>query len=245
MATDETPLQRQRPRTNTRHQELAETLLAQIGDGTFSVGDKLPTEEQLCLRYSLARGTVRRALGRLEQLGMIDRRAGTGTTIIAATPTPTYQPLAQSAFDIATLAAETRLAKPEMGEVEADATLAQRIGTRPGTMWFRMQGQRIWRKRSGAPLCWSEHYQRADAPRDQLLTGQVFVDQLAKQWVDQTISAALLEPHIADALDAEPYGAALVITRLHRDERGMVIAAGIHTHPADRYSITTRVGSPR
>ncbi len=118
-----------------------------------------------------------------------------------------------------------------------------RIGRRPGTMWFRMQGQRVWRRRVGLPLCWSEYYQRADAPRDALLSGRVFVERLAKQWVDQTISEALLEPHMADALDAEPYSAALVITRLHRDERGKATAAGIHTHPADRHTTTNRVGS--
>jgi DNA-binding GntR family transcriptional regulator len=93
----------------TQHQQLAEDLLAQIADGTFAIGDRLPTEEQLCADYGLARGTVRRALGRLDELGLISRRPRAGTTLIASVPMAGYQPLAQSAADIVALAAETQL----------------------------------------------------------------------------------------------------------------------------------------
>jgi DNA-binding GntR family transcriptional regulator len=46
---------------------------------------------------------------------------------------------------------------------------------------------------------------------------------------------------MAAALDAEPLSAALVITRRHLDHRRVLLAVGIHTHPADRYTITTSV----
>jgi GntR family transcriptional regulator len=222
----------------TQHQQLAEDLLAQIADGTFAVGDRLPTEEQLCADYGLARGTVRRALGRLDELGLISRRPRAGTTVIASVPMAGYQPLAQSAADIVALAAETRLVKPDGREVLADAALARRIGTQRGTSWFLLEGVRARRGRDEAALCWSEHYLRSDLPRENLLRGKFTADDVAATRVEQTISASLLDPRMATALDAAPASAALVITRRNRNQSGRLVSVGIHSHPADRYAIT-------
>jgi GntR family transcriptional regulator len=222
----------------TQHQQLAEDLLAQIAQGTLAVGDRLPTEEQLCAEYGLARGTVRRALGRLDDLGLISRRPRAGTTVIASIPMAGYQPVAQSAADIVTLAAETRLIKPDTREVLADAALARRIGARRGSAWFLMEGVRARRGQSEAGLCWSEQYLRGDLPRERLLHGRFTAEHLAGTLVEQTISASLLDAPMAAALGSEPGSAALVITRRNRERSGRLISVGIHSHPADRYAIT-------
>jgi len=224
-----------------RHQQLAESLLGQIKDGTFAVGDRLPTEAELGKTYGLARGTVRRTLGRLEQLGLIDRRAGRGTTVIATAPSPPYQPVASSPDDIGVLASETHLLKPEMGPIVVDAVLARRLGTRSGTTWFVIKGPRALRRRDDQPLCWSEHYVRGESPPENFLQGTVDVDEIAHLAVEQTISAALLDEQMAAALGALPDSAALVVTRRHRDAKGRLVSVGIHSHPADRYQITTKV----
>jgi len=222
----------------TQHQQVAEDLLEQIADGTFGIGDRLPTEEQLCAEYGVARGTVRQALGRLDELGLISRRPRAGTTVIASIPMAGYQPVAQSAADIVALAAQTRLVKPDSREVLADAALARRIGARRGTVWFLMEGVRARRGRSEAGLCWSEHYLRGDLPRERLQRGTFTAEHLAGAQVEQSISAALLDARMAAALDTEPGSAALVITRRNRDQSGRLTSVGIHSHPADRYAIT-------
>jgi GntR family transcriptional regulator len=222
----------------TQHQHLAEDLLARIADGTFAVGDRLPTEEQLCAEYGLARGTVRQALGRLNDLGLISRRPRAGTTVIASVPVAGYQPVAQSAADIVTLAAETRLIKPESREVVLDASLARRIGARRGTTWFLMEGARVRRGHDEMALCWSEHYFRDDLPRETLLHGKITVEQVANTVVEQSITASLLDARMAAALEAKSGSAALVITRRNREKTGRLISVGIYTHPADRYAIT-------
>jgi GntR family transcriptional regulator len=222
-----------------RHEHLADDLLNQIADGTFAVGDRLPTEHELCISNDMARGTVRRALGHLEALGMISRRPGAGTTVVASAPVSRYQPVAQSADDIATLAAETRLLNPQSGEILLTRALARRIGARAGSAWFMMEGPRVARKGSNRPLCWSEHYLRADSPREQHIRGEFTAKDLANMEVEQTIYADLLDSRIADALDAIPGSAALVVARRHRNTRGQLISVGIHTHPADRYVIST------
>jgi GntR family transcriptional regulator len=222
-----------------RHEQLADELLYQIVDGTYAVGDRLPTEQELCTANDMARGTVRRALGHLEALGMISRRPGAGTTVVASAPVSRYQPVAQSADDIASLAAETRLLNPESGEILLTSALARRIGARTGSAWFMMQGPRVARRATNRPLCWSEHYLRADAPREQHVRGDFTAKDLANMEVEQTIYADLLESRIAEALDAVPGSAALVVARRHRNTSGKLISVGIHTHPADRYVIST------
>src|SRR6195952_1057501 len=112
-----------------QYQFIAEMLLKQIADGTYALGGRLPTEAQLSSEHGLARETIRRALGRLEQLGMIERRPGAGTTVVATAPVGSYPTFATSTDDIASLAAETKLLRPESGETAVDAATARRIGT--------------------------------------------------------------------------------------------------------------------
>jgi GntR family transcriptional regulator len=225
-------------RSVSRHQQLAETLLGQIVDGTLVVGERIPTEAELCAAHGLARGTVRQALDQLQRLGMINRQPKIGTVVVADRPVGAYQPVAHSASDIATLAADTRLLRPESADVVADAAMARRIGTRSGTEWFALWGVRIRRGEPTVPLCWSEHFLRADLPRGKFLHANFTVEEVAAQNTTQTISASLLEPHVADSLDAETGAPALVITRRHRDAKGRLVSAGIHVHPADRFEIT-------
>jgi DNA-binding GntR family transcriptional regulator len=227
-----------------RHQTLAEELLARIADGTYVVGDRLPTEGELCARYGLARGTVRQALDRLLQLGMIDRRPRAGTRVVASAPVGPYQPFAFSPSDIAALAATTRLMRPQMFDATIDAHLARRIGTRAGSRWHVLQGVRVRRDDPKTPLCWSEHYTRGNVPTHQR-KAEFSAESLADFRVEQRVSAALLDEDIAEVLRAEGGGPALVVTRRLSNRKGRLMNVGIYTHPADRYEITSVVSPGR
>jgi DNA-binding GntR family transcriptional regulator len=226
------------------HQAVAEELLARIADGTYAVGDRLPTEGELCVTYNLARGTVRQALDRLQQLGMIERRAGAGTRVVASAPIGPYQPFAFSPSDIAALAATTRLLRPQLFDTVIDAHLARRIGARAGSRWHVLQGVRVRRDDPETPLCWSEHYTRGSVRTDPRKTA-FSAESLKEFRVEQRVSAALLDDDMAEALDAEGGGPALVVTRGLSDRKGRLINVGIYTHPADRYEITTVVSPGR
>ena len=66
--------------------QLAELLEAEIASGRWQAGMRLPSEPDLCERYGLSRSTIRQALGRLEQRGLIDRRKGEGTFVQRGEP---------------------------------------------------------------------------------------------------------------------------------------------------------------
>ena len=58
-----------------------------IRDGAFPIGSFLPTENDLCLQYSVSRTTVRKALGMLENEGYLRITQGRGTEVLEASTT--------------------------------------------------------------------------------------------------------------------------------------------------------------
>ena len=70
-----------------KHQAISRELLAEIAEGKFGSSGRMPSESQLCRRFSVSRPTAARALRDLQDQGLIDRRAGSGTFVRSgATP---------------------------------------------------------------------------------------------------------------------------------------------------------------
>jgi LacI family transcriptional regulator len=64
-----------------RHQAIFEALHLEIVQGRHTPGSLLPSEKALCRRWKVSRPTVARALHDLQILGLIERRAGSGTYV--------------------------------------------------------------------------------------------------------------------------------------------------------------------
>lgn len=62
-------------------QVLAE-LRSLIAEGGLTVGDRLPTERELCERFSASRNTVREAMRMLKAFGVVEVRPKVGATIV-------------------------------------------------------------------------------------------------------------------------------------------------------------------
>ncbi|PTR28821.1 GntR family transcriptional regulator [Rhodococcus sp. OK519] len=224
----------------TRYQALAEALERDIAGGVYPVGSKLPKETELCEQHGMSRGTVRQALQHLENLGMIERRARAGTTVLSREPENPYVQFVSSKDEIITLVEKTKIRRPSTGEVVADFALAARLDVEPGSRWFLVAGPRYLRTGSKQPLCWSDQYIRAEAPgRERLLRGDFDRESLRGHTIEQEVRAAMLTDDVAAALDAEPRAPALVITRRHYATDGAMLSVSFHIHPADRYSIRT------
>ena len=71
---------------SSRYRDIATRLQTEIRLGKVAVGDLLPTETELMARHSASRQTVREALRILMDQGLIVRRAGLGSVVIAAEP---------------------------------------------------------------------------------------------------------------------------------------------------------------
>ncbi len=63
------------------HAFIKEDLLTRIKSGTYKVGDRIPTELELCKEYNVSRTTVRTALKQLTIEGYLVRKQGNGTFV--------------------------------------------------------------------------------------------------------------------------------------------------------------------
>ena len=63
-------------------EQVFEALQSQISSGVWKVGDRLPSEGELAERYGVIRLTVRVALQKLNALGVVETRTGSGTYVI-------------------------------------------------------------------------------------------------------------------------------------------------------------------
>lgn len=61
-------------------------LRAAIADGTYRIGDKLPSESAMSAEFDVSRSVVREALRALQGLGLTESRTGKGTFVVATGP---------------------------------------------------------------------------------------------------------------------------------------------------------------
>ena len=66
--------------------QLSELLEDEISSGRWESGQRIPSEPDLCDHYGVSRTTVRQALARLEQEGLVARSKGRGTFVLGQRP---------------------------------------------------------------------------------------------------------------------------------------------------------------
>ena len=74
------------PRRVTVVESIIEQLVALIGEGTLTPGDRLPSERQLMEMLGVSRASVREALQGLAAMGLVQGRAGEGTFVTRRKP---------------------------------------------------------------------------------------------------------------------------------------------------------------
>lgn len=66
--------------------QIARQLEELITQGRIAVGDKLPTESQLCDMFGVSRTAVREAIAHLKSMGLVETRRGIGTRVLRSAP---------------------------------------------------------------------------------------------------------------------------------------------------------------
>jgi GntR family transcriptional regulator len=230
--------------------QVAHTLKNEIVGGVYPVGSRLPTEQELCQRFSVSRYTIREALRRLRDDNLVASRKGAGTTVILPrVPDPDGQHL-MSINDLVTFASSARLVVKSIRMVLINEKLASRTGLQSGSEWLEVHGFG-YTDGVEVPTCWAEYYiNRKFAAVGRLLqrhTGPVFplIEDMFGQRiveVDQEIGATLISPALAGDLK-EPAGtAALEVRRIYKLTNDEIAQVTISTHPASRlrHSMTLR-----
>ena len=158
-----------------RYIQVARALRKDIVDGVYPVGSQLPTEHELCERFSVSRYTVREALRRLREDNLVSSRPRAGTLVVPRsrrTPTTSCRstiwwhsrPRPDSPSSPSTWSHSTTTSPPGPG-----------LGS--GEEWLAVRGFRQ-AEAADFPLCRTEYYiNRAFAAIGRLLqrhTGPIF-----------------------------------------------------------------------
>jgi DNA-binding GntR family transcriptional regulator len=112
-----------------------EALRTWLATGRHRPGERLPPEQELSSRLGISRGTLRTALGRLEESGEIVRRQGSGTYVGRA-PSSSLDEGLEKLISYSELARQ-RGVRLELGELAVERQrmgeeLATLFGARPG-----------------------------------------------------------------------------------------------------------------
>lgn len=121
------------------HLQVEGWLLERIQSGEWQAGERIPTEEQLCAAYSVSRITVRQALGRLTDRGLLVRQRGRGTFVRdpAVTADPRRVTSLTTELEQLGLVAGGRVLDTRV--VEAGAEDAEALGCGPGEPLLRVR----------------------------------------------------------------------------------------------------------
>ncbi len=226
-----------------RYMALAEALRSRIAQGQPDVGQLLPTEHALCETYSVSRHTVREALRMLAESGLIARRRGAGTVVVARESRQRFAQHLGGVDDLMQYARDARLTPLSQDTNPLDPAVARALGVNVSGSFLHVHGLR---GRPGEPaIALTDIYIRSDlAPKAEAL---VELNGTVTEWIgqnrgvptariEQSISAGGLTEREAKALRAQPGEAALRTRRRYFDQGGRIIALSDTVHPAERFT---------
>lgn len=222
---------------------IATALKADIVQGVYPVGSQMPTEEELCRRFSVSRHTVREALRMLRDEGLVSSRRGAGTVVVPLRPRDADIHQVMSINDLLAFGADTRFVIETVKMVTLDRRLAARTGLLSGQTWLQVTGLR---RTQGAeePVGVSEYFiNGAYAAVGRLLyrhEGPIFplIEDMFGQRVNevhQQIAATQIRRPLAARLAVKEGSPALEIRRIYKAADGTVLQVTLNTHPASRY----------
>ena len=231
-----------------RYAGVAQALMLEISEGKYEVGDNLPTEQELCNRFSVSRSTVRQALSEIEAAGLVERRQGSGTKLVAIRPSLRYGLSVTSDSDILRYVSETVLII-DGGATRASMEDARRLRLGDPAHWLRWNGVRS-SPGDGVSLGVVKVYlpdQYVDVMQKQSRQPQRAIFDLISQThgvavtsIEQDISATVLDASEAELLGSQAGHAALSIARRFHSAKGLFEVSET-IHPSDRFVYQLRL----
>ena len=225
-----------------RYARIFDTLTKRVQTGMYPIDTRLPTESELCSEFSASRFTVREALRRLVDQGMVQRRQGAGSVVVSITPQARYVHSLSSLNDLFQFALDTHYDIVSITQVELSARVATDLGAGEGEKWPLVEGVRRTEK-GGAAIGYVHSYV---APR-----AKAFVKDLKRcvgpfyaflenkmaeevQDVCQDIFGAVMGATMAAHFNCAPDTIATCAFRRYITQQGTLIAS-YNWRPAEQF----------
>lgn len=241
MANPRAPAGPHRP----RYSEIEDILRHEIQTGVHKLGTRLPTEHELCERFGVSRFTVRQALSRLRETGVLDARPGIGTIVVSSADRVTFVHTLSSMEELLQYPAETDRRHLTVEKIEATSEQAVMLRCSPGQRWVRLKAMRVARP-SSAPIAAIDIHVLPkfadifDLPNP---AGASAVRQIEHHYGHRAAHAQVeifvsrIDPQLAERLMAEEGDPALIILRRYRGEDGVIFLVTYSVHPESRFSL--------
>lgn len=225
------------------YRQLADLLRAPILTGAFPVGDELPKEAELALRFGVSLITVRQALRDLEADGLIRKRPAKPAVVAARSPTVTLGWNFSRFTDMAAFTANARLAIRSFRRERCPA--AQRHFALPETT--ALPCLRSLLKADGQPKAQVTTWFPPDIGAR--LSRADFDDVLIFRAVERHLGLSISVAHVtvraetaseaaAADLRIAPGAPLLVVEMLYQTADQRAVEYSVARHPAELFSIT-------
>lgn len=231
-----------------RYVQLADTLMRDIKRGRYGVGDMLPTELTLCDQYGVSRHTVREAIRRLAENGLVSRQQGVGTKVKAQTTSASYVASTATLSDLFEYTRRTRLKVLGVDWVIARGRLCQTLRCKAGQRWLKFESCRF---AVGAdnPISHTEIYvdPAYERIRDHFGDGSVWVYGLIEKYcgekiveMEQEIDSIAIPARVARLLDVRPQSPGLHVMRYYIGRADRLVSVSVNIYPQHRFKLQTR-----
>jgi DNA-binding GntR family transcriptional regulator len=220
---------------------MREELLAELLDGTYPSGVKLPNEDELAERSGVSRATVREAVGGLVEAGYLTRRHGSGTFVAGTLP---RRHALDASVSYTSMIREAGM-KPEIvvldrSEHGASAEEAEQLRVEEGETLLTVE--RI-RTADGRPVVYSvDRLPRSLAPSDTAELDASLYSVLergghAVQSASAKLMPVVAEDRLAELLEVERGTPLLHIDQIDFDGFGHPVMLSAEWHVADAFEM--------
>jgi GntR family transcriptional regulator len=209
----------------------------------------LPSERDLMASFDVSRMTVREALGRLVDEGIVYRVHGAGTFVADRDKITKSLTLTSFSEDIRSRQLEPGSRSERFERVEADAKTAGILRISPGAPVVHLERVRT---ADGSPMCLENVWLPADLfpPEFDLAAHPSlygYLDGIGRspESASQTIQATVLSSSEAALLEVAPQSPALAVSRIAVDAQERPIEIANSLYRADRYDFRLTVQRTR
>lgn len=242
-------------KTLPRYRSIADRLVEGITAGRYPVGSNLPAESELCTQMKASRHTIREALRIVEEAGLIARRQGSGSVVVADAVVARYRQTVDTIEDLMHHGAQSRLQLLSCDEQPLPEALAPILGCPPSTPCVTLRCLRSARTGAQAPFALLQVWfpPLRGVRRERLLDPAEALPALLRHLVarrigriTQTLGAAALDAGAARLLGVARGAPALRAERTYYDHQGALMLHADSLHRADVYrhtSVLRHVGS--
>jgi DNA-binding GntR family transcriptional regulator len=242
------PRQSGRKAGHAAYKIIADNLRADIKRGTYPVGGLLPSEVVLGERFNIGRHTIRDALRILVDDGLLSRRPGGGTTVLAATRQRTFSQTITSFDDWFSYPDDTLRKNLSATYISADEQLSAMIRCPFGAPWFHIRAVRVARGAS-TPLSLIDIYLLPKLAQIHKLPGheRVPLHQQVEQHcgeliesVEVDILARTASSELCSILSITKDVVTLISTRRFKSSNEEMLLATVSSYPMDRLTCSMR-----